>query len=182
MLGAGRCFDARRVQQVGEPRPPWWTLGSRVVTYIAAEARQQLLDDLAGVIGLISLALANFGEAYEQLDDASADRLEAVLFRPVQVAYGRAQRTHAAFASRHKLPGRSFSPRSPGGRPHDARGAIDRAVEAIGSADDAIAGLLDSGFMIDVGDPELRAGLTEIRVLLGDLRLNAREFVRRLGR
>jgi hypothetical protein len=35
---------------------------------------------------------------------------------------------------------------------------------------------------VEVGDPELRAGLAEVRELLGDVRARAREFVRTLGR
>jgi hypothetical protein len=35
---------------------------------------------------------------------------------------------------------------------------------------------------VEVGDPELRAGLAEVRELLGGLRARARELVRTLGR
>jgi hypothetical protein len=35
---------------------------------------------------------------------------------------------------------------------------------------------------VEVGDPELRAGLAEVRVLLDDLTSRSREFVRTLGR
>jgi hypothetical protein len=35
---------------------------------------------------------------------------------------------------------------------------------------------------VEVGDPELRAGLAEVRELLGDVRSRAREFTRTLGR
>src|SRR3712207_8397736 len=55
------------------------------------------------------VALAALGAAYDRLDEAAADRLEEQLFRPVQAAYGRAQRTYAGFAERHGLPGRSFA-------------------------------------------------------------------------
>ena len=65
------------------------------MTYVTAEARQQLLDDLAIAIEELGTALAALGAAYELLDENSADRLEDELFRGVQTAYGRAQRTHA---------------------------------------------------------------------------------------
>ena len=74
--------------------------------YTTAEARQQLLDALAQATDEIGLALALLGEAYDRLDEHAAERLERELFRPVQIAYGRAQRTHAEFAQRHGLPGR----------------------------------------------------------------------------
>jgi hypothetical protein len=62
--------------------------------YTNAEARQQLLDDLAEATDEIALALASLGAAYEELDEHTADGLERTLFVPVQSAYGRAQRTH----------------------------------------------------------------------------------------
>ena len=38
--------------------------------------------------------------AYEELDESRGDQLEALLFRPVQGAYGRLRRTHSDFATR----------------------------------------------------------------------------------
>jgi DNA-binding winged helix-turn-helix (wHTH) protein len=35
---------------------------------------------------------------------------------------------------------------------------------------------------VEVGDPELRAGLSQVRDLLGDVSTRAREFIRTLGR
>ena len=84
------------------------------MTYLTAEARQRLLDDLALAIEELALALAVLGAAYELLDERTADRLEEELFRGVQTAFGRAQRTHAAFAARYSLTGRSFAQPSPG--------------------------------------------------------------------
>ena len=78
------------------------------------EARQQMLDTLAEATDEIGLALASLGAAYEQLDVSSADELEEELFRPVQLAYGRARRTHTEFAGRHGLPSREFEPSSRG--------------------------------------------------------------------
>jgi len=78
------------------------------MAYTTADARQQLLDGLARAIDEIASALASLGEAYEQLDEQKADELEQELFRPVQMAYGRAKRSHAEFARRHGLPARPF--------------------------------------------------------------------------
>src|SRR6476659_6356541 len=127
------------------------------------EARQQLLDSLAEAIDQIGLALASVGAAYEQLDESSADQLEAELFRPVQLAYGRARRTHAEFAARHGLAGREFEPRSPGLPSIGARAFIDNAVTAVGQADHTLVTLQDSLLPVEVGDPELRAALAELR-------------------
>ena len=138
------------------------------MSYVAKEARQELLDAIAEAIDEIGLALAALGAAYEQLDEQSADRLEERLFRPVQVAYGRAQRTHAGFAERHGLPGRSSSRRPPA-RPRRACGASSSArVEAVDEADDILAELQDSMRPVEVGDAELRAGLADVRELVGD--------------
>lgn len=152
------------------------------MTYIAAEARQELLDTLGEAIDEIAAALAALGEAYEQLGTLPADRLEEQLFRPVQAAYGRAKRTHAGFAQRQGLPGRTFIPARPGLPSTGIRGFVDSAVDSAAEADAVLADLQDSMMPVEVGDPELRAGLAEVRELLGDVRARAREFVRTLGR
>ena len=56
------------------------------MTYTNAQARQRLLDAVAKAIDEIAFALAALGEAYEQLDEQSAERLEQELFKPVQAA------------------------------------------------------------------------------------------------
>ena len=152
------------------------------MTYIAGEARQELLDTLGEAIDEIADALAALGAAYEQLGTVPADRLEEELFRPVQAAYGRAKRTHAGFAQRQGLPTRTFAPATPGLPSTGIRGFVDGAVEAAGEADAVLAELQDSMMPVEVGDPELRAGLAEVRELLGDVPGRAREFVRTLGR
>ena len=152
------------------------------MSYDAREARQELLETIAGATEEIGRALAALGAAYEQLDEQSADRLEERLFRPVQVAYGRAQRTHAGFAERHGLPGRTFEPATPGAPSQGVKGYLERALDAVGEADAALAELQDSMRPVEVGDAELRAGLAEVRELVGGLRLSGREFLRTFGR
>jgi hypothetical protein len=152
------------------------------VSYIAGEARQELLDTLGEAIDEIAVALAAIGEAYEQLSTGPADKLEEQLFRPIQAAYGRAKRTHAGFAQRHGLPGGTFTPAIPGRPSTGIRGFIDSAVDSAAEADAVLAELQDSMMPVEVGDPELRAGLAEVRELLGGVRTQAREFVRTLGR
>jgi hypothetical protein len=152
------------------------------MAYASAEARQRLLDDFAGAIDEIGAALAALGAAYELLDERMADRLEEELFRPVQVAYGRAQRTHAAFADRYGLSGRTFAPATPGVASQGVKSFLETAVEAVGEADAILAEIQDSMMPVEVGDPELRAGLAEVRELVGHLRGRARELVRTLGR
>jgi hypothetical protein len=150
--------------------------------YTSAEAREELLDALAAAIEQIGFALAVLGAAYEQLDGHNADRLEAELFGPVQVAYGRAKRTHAQFANRHGLTRRTFEAPSPGIPSTGAKGLIDSAVDAVAEADSALAALQDSLLPAEVGDAELRAGITDVRELLGGVRQRARELERTLGR
>jgi hypothetical protein len=152
------------------------------MAYTTADGRQQLLDTLATAIEELGSALAALGEAYEQLDEQSADRLEAELFRPVQTAYGRAQRTHAEFAERASLAGRSFPPASPGAPSTGVKGFIEDAGASIAAADGQLGTLQDSMLPVEVGDVGLRAGLREVRELLGPLGSRARELVRRFGR
>ncbi len=152
------------------------------MTYSTADARQGLLDQVAAAADEIGVALAALGEAYELLDEATADRLEEELFRPVQTAYGRVKRTHAEFAARHGLRARTFEPAVRGLPSQGVRGFVDGAVEAVGRADLALGTLQDSMLPVEVGDAELRAGLSEVRRLLGDVPARARQFVRVLGR
>ncbi len=152
------------------------------MSYTAAEARQQLLDTVAAATEEIAFALAALGEAYEQLDEHSAENLERALFRPVQLAYGRAQRTYLEFAERQGLASRTFQPASPGAPSRGVKGFLDSAVEAVASADSALATLQDSMLPVEVGDADLRAGLQQVRELLSGLSGRARELVRTLGR
>lgn len=152
------------------------------MAYRTADARQQLLDTLAEATEELALALASLSEAYELLDENTAEQLEQALFRPVQTAYGRAQRTHAGFAERHGLPGRAFTAAIPGAPAQGARGFIDGAVQAVASADQTLATLQDSMLPVEVGDPQLRAGLADVRALLGDIGAGARALTRTLGR
>ena len=152
------------------------------MAYVTSEARQQLLDDVAGAIDQIGRALAALGEAYELLDEKAADALEEQLFRPVQAAYGRAKRTHTEFATRYRMRKRSFAPVARGAPSHGVRGFLDLAVDAVTQADHDLAELQDSLMPIEVGDPELRAGLAEVRVQLGQISARAARIMRVLGR
>ncbi len=152
------------------------------MAYTTAQARGQLLESVAQAIEEISFALASLGEAYEQLDEQNAEKLERELFRPVQLAYGRAKRTYTEFAARHDLPNQTFQT-APGGAPsRGVKGFLDSAVDAAGRANGTLATLQDSMLPVEVGDPELRAGLEEVRKLLGELPGRARQLVRTLGR
>ncbi len=152
------------------------------MTYTTAQARQQLLDELASAIEQIALCLARLGEAYEAVDENMAQRLESELFRPAQMALARAKRTHSGFAERHGLPAGEFQATpalAPSGR---AKSFLDGAVSAAATAEQTLASLQDSMLPIEVGDEELRAGLGEVRRLLGELPADARQLTRTLGR
>ena len=150
--------------------------------YTTADARRQLLDSVVTAGEALGSALASLTEAYELLDEATAERLEAEIFRPVQAAYGRARRTQAEFAERRGLPGRSFEPAVRGAPVHGVKGFLEAAVHEIGEADRTLATLQDSMLPVEVGDAELRAGLEQIRSLIGDLAPRARELMRTFGR
>jgi len=152
------------------------------MAYSADEARGQLLDDLAVAIDQLSFALAAVGEAYDELDERAADVLEDEIFKPLQSAYGRAKRTHSEFAKRYRQPERSFADRSAGTHSGDPRVYLERAVEAMEQADHMISELQDSMMPVEVGDTELRAGLSETRSLIAELPARGRRLVRARGR
>jgi hypothetical protein len=152
------------------------------MAYTTADGRQQLLDTVAEAIDEIGGALAALGAAYEELDERAGDELEAELFRPVQGAYGRAQRAHAEFAARVGLSSRAFTQPEPGSRSLGARGFIDDATQAIDAADDTIITLQDSLLPVEVGDREVRTELAALREVLEPLPDRADALLRVLGR
>ena len=152
------------------------------MAYVSAEARQELLDTIADAIDELGVALAALGEAYEQLDERTADTLEEQLFRPVQLAYGKAQRTHAGFAQRFGLQARPFEAATRGVPSTGVKGFVADAVEAVAQADSDLAELQDSMMPVEVGDAELRAGLADVRELLADVRARADGLLRTFGR
>jgi hypothetical protein len=152
------------------------------MAYNAGDARRSLLDDVGEATDQLALALASLGEAYEELDEHTADQLEEELFRPVQSAYGRLRRTHAEFAERYGLPGRTFEASSGGLHSADPRVYVDRAVEAIEGADQGLAELQDSMMPVEVGDRELREGLAEARATIAELPNRARRLMASRGR
>jgi len=152
------------------------------MAYTTVEGRQELLDALATASNELGTAVAALGEAYEQLDEQTADRLEGELFRPIQLAYGRAKRTHNEFAQRHGLDPTDFAAQSPGLASQGAHALIDRATASVATADAELAELQDSMLPIEVGDEEVRAGITDVRATLTPLAIRARELLRVLGR
>ena len=137
---------------------------------------------VALAIDELGVALAALGAAYEALDEASGDRLEEGLFRPVQSAYGRAQRDAFRLRARYGLPGRTFAPASAGLPSQGVKGFLEKASEAIVESDTLLVELQDSMAPVEVGDEQLRAGLAEVRALLADLQDRATLFVSRFGR
>ncbi len=152
------------------------------MTYTQTEARRQLLDTMADAIDELGLALACLGDAYERLDESTADRLEQELFLPLQAAYGRAKRAHGEFADRHGLPRGVFESASAGAPSQGVRGLLEAMVDAVGRADRLLAELQDSMLPVEVGDADLRAGLEQVRRLLGELPGRVRGLLRTLGR
>jgi hypothetical protein len=152
------------------------------VPYTNAQARSQLLDVIAGSIDQLGISLGMLEGAYELLDESSAETLESDLFRPVQRAYGRAKRTYAEFAERYELESRDFEQAPLGAPARGVKGLIDGAVSAASEADRQLAELQDSMLPVEVGDPELRAGLEQVRELVGGMPGRAREMLRTLGR
>jgi hypothetical protein len=152
------------------------------MSYTNEEGRERLLDDVTGAAGDLARSLACLSEAYEALDEQTADLLEEQMFRPVQAAYGRARRTGAEFVARYHLSDGRPEAASAGIAVQDPRVYIERAVEAVEAADQRIAELQDSMLPVDVGDTEVRAGLSETRSLIADVPARGRQLLRTLGR
>jgi hypothetical protein len=152
------------------------------MTYTTDQGRQELLEATVEAADSIGVALAALGAAYELVDEDAAGRLEAELFAPAQAAYGRAKRSHAEFAARHGLAPQPFASATPGAPSAGAAGYLEQAVEAAERADDILSELQDSLLPVEVGDPELRAALADVRTRLGEMTGHADAWMRTLGR
>jgi hypothetical protein len=152
------------------------------MSYTTQEGRRRIVRDLAAAAAQIELALSYLSDAYELVDEGVADRLEGELFSPVQAGFARARRTLNEFSRRYGLDDAGGGPATRASRPHGPRELIEGAVDAIEQADHWIAELQDSMLPVEVGDPELRAGLSGTRELIGPLPAHARELVRVIGR
>ena len=146
------------------------------------QARKDLLEIVSEAINQIGRALAALGTAYENLDEPTADRLEQDLFRPVQLAYGRAQRAHTSFAARSGLRVRKFTPPPQNSPGRSTIELIDRAVSHAQDADTGLSTLQDSMLPVDVGDPQLREDLAQTRQALAEVPRHATAFMREFGR
>ena len=69
-----------------------------------------------------------------------------------------------------------------GALPLDAAGYVEQAIEATEHADDILSELQDSMLPVEVGDPELRAAIADVRTRLGEVPGRAADLLRTLGR
>jgi hypothetical protein len=152
------------------------------MAYTSDSARRQLLDQLGQAVQQLSVAVDALGDAYEAADERMAAELEERLFRPVQGAYGRAQRTRSGFAERHDLSAEPPPTGTAAAPSADPRVHLERAIEAIEQADQVIAEMQDSMLPVEVGDRELRDGLTEVRELIAAAPREGRQLLRLIGR
>ena len=131
------------------------------MTYSTAEARHTLLDTVAEAADDLALGARRTSERPTSCwTSSTADRLEAELFRPAQIAYGRAQSAHAEFAKRHGIAPAVPSDRRRRGSSRPAREARSTAPSTrSASADARLADLQDSMLPVEVGDPPLRGAL-----------------------
>ena len=147
-----------------------------------AQARGQILEEIAGATVQLSFTVGCLGAAYELLDEMTADRLETELFRPAQRAFTQAKRASSGFAGRYGLTPISREAPSAGLPSQGVRVFIERAITASTEAGRRIAELQDSMLPIEAGDPELRTALAETRELIDGLPGSARSFLNTLGR
>ncbi len=151
------------------------------MSYTNDSGRRQILDDSVAGANYMGDALAALGEAYELLDDHAAERMEESVFKPTQAAYGQLKRSLTEFAGRYGLPQPVFRP-SMVPAPTDPHTTLDRVADLVQSADDALAELQDTLLPVEVGDADLRAGLSRTRTLLTRVPAAAEDLIRILGR
>lgn len=151
------------------------------MSYTTESGRHEILDAIADAVDRLKTAVGALGEAYELLDEHTADLMEERLFRPLQGALAQLGRTSSEFSARTGVRGREFV-EAPAVLPVAAAVGIEQAADAIADADDILSELQDSMLPVEVGDRELRDGLSRARVLLAPLDAEANELMRRIGR
>lgn len=151
------------------------------MSYTNDSGRRQIVDDAVAAANFMGDALAALGEAYELLEEHAAEQMEDTVFKPTQSAYGLLKRTLTDFATRYGVSAPTFRP-STVPAPTDPHTTLDRVADQIQSADDALADLQDTMLPVEVGDTELRAGLSRTRQLIARVPTAAEELVRILGR
>lgn len=146
------------------------------------EIRESLIGELGAAVDALARGFADVGAAYEVLDEAAADRLEAEVYGPAQGAYAALRRTRSEFAARHGLaaPAAAAQPGDPGRR--SARELLEQACEAFAEADAILVEIQDSGLGVEVGDQEQRAGTAEVRRRLDPLPGRIEALLSVLGR
>ena len=151
------------------------------MSYTTESGRQQILEETGAAAASLGLALSVLGDAYDHLDDQAAERMEDLLFRPVQSAYGLLKRTRTEFAGRvGMVAGEVDEPTA--ALPADPRRLIERAADAAQSADEALAELQDTLLPVEVGDQPLRAALAQVRTLIATVPAHGNDFLRTFGR
>ena len=130
------------------------------VSYIAGEARQEMLDTLGDAIDEIAAALCGSRRGVRsssaRFPPTGSRRSCSARSRPRTGV--RSRPTPASPSGRGCPAGRSL-PRLQGLPSTGIRGFVDSAVESVAEADAELAELQDSMMPVEVGDPELRAGL-----------------------
>jgi hypothetical protein len=153
------------------------------MTYDASEARSALADELLDAAAEVATAIAYASAAYELLDETSGDRLEERVFGPLQKALGGLRRAVGGFAARYGDD--AADPGSPPPDPHPSQGVaalLEGCATAARTADDLLGTLQDSFVLVELGDAELRAGVSEARRRLAEVPPALRAFGRTLGR
>jgi hypothetical protein len=151
------------------------------VSYTAESGRLQILEETAAAVVQLAVALAELGEAYDHLDEHTAELMEDEVFRPLQGVYGQLKRTQSEFGDRYHLPVPSDEAATRPA-PEDPRTAFEHAADSIETADQILSELQDSLLPVEVGDRELRAGLSQARTLMTPLPGACDRLIRTIGR
>ncbi len=151
------------------------------MSYTTESGRRQILEDAAQAGRPLAAALAALGDVYDLLDEPTAERMEERIFKPLQAAYGQLRRTLTEFAARTMLPAPAFR-QAPVQLPEDPHAAFEHVADWALEADELLAELQDSLLPVEVGDAELRQGLSGTRTAIAAVPARCAEMLRTLGR
>ena len=151
------------------------------MSYTNESGRRQIVEDAIVAADDLADALAALGEVYDLLEEHFADQMEESLFKPTQAAVGQLKRTLTEFTGRYGLPAPDL-PAAAVPAPSDPHATLERVADLVQAADDTLAELQDTLLPVEVGDAELRAGLSRTRTLIGRVPASAEGLIRMLGR
>ena len=153
------------------------------MTYTSDEGRRELLGATAEAADTIGVALAALGAAYELVDDDTARSAGVGAVRAGAGGVRAGEAGHARVRGAARAAASAFAVADAGRAFGAARAATSsRRSRRSSTPTTSSPSCRTRCCPVEVGDPELRAALADVRTRLGEVPVRAAELLRTLGR